>query len=247
MALAASGLAAAGQSSWVFSITQSGRYFTNPLDGVNWRTRVARGETGWPDASPALLDIEGAALPALKYTPPPERPGGGPRRTYYFRTTCGAANAPCATALTFSNLIDDGAIFHLNGAEIRRAGMDNTNSACSSLAGRTVSDAATSGIFSITGNLLTNLVTGDNVLAVEVHQVTPTSTDIVFGTAVIASTTVSVTRGPYLQSGSHSNVTVRWRTDAGVNGRVRFGTNQANLDPFADEDARPNDHEVTLT
>ena len=57
----------------------------------------------------------------------------------------------------------------------------------------------------------------------------------------------NLTRGPYLQSGSHMNITVRWRTDAGVIGRVRYGTNLASLDLLANGVTSTNEHEIKLT
>jgi len=245
-ALVLSALPAASESSLVMPITQNWRYSTNNLDGVNWQA-VGYAETGWSNASPALLFIEGAALPVPKNTPLPERSGGGPMLTYYFRTTFEVTNANSITSLTFSNLIDDGAVFYLNGLEIQRVGMAAGVVSYLTLASRSIGDATTFDIFSISGDLLTNLVTGNNVLAAEVHQWDPTSSDIVFGTALIASTNTTLIRGPYLQNGSHTNVTVRWRTDAGAVGRVRFGTNLANLDLYADELAITNEHEVNLT
>ena len=45
-------------------------------------------------------------------------------------------------------------------------------------------DATCADIFTISGDLLTNLLRGDNVLAVEVHQYIPCSFDITFGSAL---------------------------------------------------------------
>ncbi len=56
----------------------------------------------------------------------------------------------------------------------------------------------------------------------------------------------TVSRGPYLQNGSHTNLTVRWRTDVATAGRVRYGTNLANLDWFADGPVTTK-HEMRLT
>jgi hypothetical protein len=53
-------------------------------------------------------------------------------------------------------------------------------------------DAACPDIFIISGDLVTNLVSGDNVLAVEVHQAATTSPDIVFGCALSYAQTVTI-------------------------------------------------------
>jgi hypothetical protein len=62
-----------------------------------------------------------------------------------------------------------------------------------------------------------------------------------------ASLAQTVTRGPYLQSGSHSSMVVRWRTDVATDSRVRFGTNSADLKFGVDQLAATIDHEVRLS
>jgi len=56
----------------------------------------------------------------------------------------------------------------------------------------------------------------------------------------------TVTRGPYLQVGTPSSVTVRWRTDVAMAGRVRYGTDAANLSSVADEPVAGTDHVVRV-
>jgi hypothetical protein len=80
------------------------------------------------------------------------------------------------------HVIDDGAVFYLNGAEIYRVGMTNPVTSTTP-AERVVSDAVYEGPFELS---VTNLVSGTNLLAVEVHQNGATSSDIVFGVALEA-------------------------------------------------------------
>jgi hypothetical protein len=42
-------------------------------------------------------------------------------------------------------------------------------------------------------------------------------------------------RGPYLQVATDTSMVVRWRTDAAVRSRVRFGTSPESLDNFVDD------------
>lgn len=58
---------------------------------------------------------------------------------------------------------------------------------------------------------------------------------------------VVVTRGPYLQNGSHTNLTIRWRTDEPTDSRVCFGTNLMELNFTNDDAVVVSDHEVVLT
>ena len=95
-------------------------------------------------------------------------------------------------------------MFYLNGEELYRLRMPGaptvilnntlaTGYACSNLVNQ--GDAGTNcpDVFRISGNALTNLVSGDNVLAVEVHNYATGSKDVVFGAALTLNTPVVTT------------------------------------------------------
>jgi sugar lactone lactonase YvrE len=116
--------------------------------------------------------------------------------TYYFRTHFAYAENPDPIWLGLSTLIDDGAVVYLNGLEIYRLNMPPGAPAFTTLASNAVNDAEFKGV----DFLATNLVQGDNVIAVEVHQTSTNSSDIVFGLQlavvkppVIAAQPVSLT------------------------------------------------------
>ena len=120
--------------------------------------------------------VETAALPEPKNTPLTIG-----RTTYYFRTWFNYTGSVANVSLAFRALIDDGAVFYLNGAELGRVGMDPGAVGYDTFATRLVGDATTD------DNLLfaaTNLVQGSNCVAVEVHQINAGSTDLVFGSAI---------------------------------------------------------------
>lgn len=71
--------------------------------------------------------------------------------------------------------------------------------------------------------------------------------DNVSVTAYTGQPPVSITRGPYLQSGTPTSVVVRWRTSYGTDSRVRFGTTQGTLDQNADNPAVTAEHEVLVS
>jgi hypothetical protein len=54
-------------------------------------------------------------------------------------------------------------------------------------------------------------------------------------------------RGPYLQAATANSMVVRWRTDAGVRSRVRYGTASGNLAQAADDSTLVTEHIVKLT
>jgi hypothetical protein len=103
-------------------------------------------------------------------------------------------------SLIFSNYVDDGAVFYLNGAEIRRLRMLASPAVITNLTPATGTppcggggDATCPDVFTISGILLNNLVQGDNVLAVEVHNAGATSVaDVVFGCALLLSRPTAV-------------------------------------------------------
>lgn len=53
-------------------------------------------------------------------------------------------------------------------------------------------------------------------------------------------------RGPYLQVATDTSMIVRWRTDASVRSRVRYGTSKDNLENVADDLSLNNEHEIKL-
>jgi hypothetical protein len=173
-----------------FGITNIWTYTTNNLDGTNWKQRDYE-DSGWVGAGPGLLYIENNLAVQPRNTPLPQPPL---LRTYYFRTHFTFLDSTNGLSLVFSNYVDDGAVFYLNGGEIYRLRMpgaptvimNSTAATSGPCAGTAQSgDAAVQcpDIFTISGNLLTNLVQGDNVIAVEAHNAS-TLTDIVFGSAL---------------------------------------------------------------
>src|SRR6266508_3496045 len=58
---------------------------------------------------------------------------------------------------------------------------------------------------------------------------------------------VSVTRGPYLQTGSPTSVTVRWRTDSSTDSCVRYGTSSSSLTGQTCASSSVTEHVVKLS
>jgi len=151
----------------VWSYEQTG----NPPD-ASWQ-EPAYDDSSWP-AGPAVLYVESAVLPGPQNT----RLTLGPI-TFYFRTHFAIdGNIEDATQLELTSLVDDGAVFYLNGREVLRLGMPNGPIEYDTRAGRSVGDADYEGPFMLPPDAL---LPGDNVLAVEVHQTSSTSSDVVFG------------------------------------------------------------------
>src|SRR5213080_367641 len=63
----------------------------------------------------------------------------------------------------------------------------------------------------------------------------------------VLAATVSVKRGPYLQTGSSTSVTVRWRTDVSTDSCVRYGTSLSSLSSQTCSSTSATDHVVKLS
>lgn len=145
-------------------------------------------EPGFDDAQwasgPGLFYNSSAFLPVPKNTALPlADPGGDRIITWYFRTSFLLDRAPGTTELRIRSLIDDGALFYLNGREIYRTHMPAGEVRYDTLA---MPGVATPVLGPAVTLAATNLVTGTNILAVEVHQFTtnPIAADVVFGAEV---------------------------------------------------------------
>ncbi|MCL5097357.1 MAG: lamin tail domain-containing protein, partial [Candidatus Omnitrophica bacterium] len=132
---------------------------------------------------PALLYVEDASLPAAKQTPLTLG-----ANTYYFRAKFVFTGNTNGIVLNLHPIVDDGAVFYLNGVEVSRVNMPDGPVNYSTFANPSVADATFTGPISISAD---SLVAGTNVLAVEVHQASSTSSDVVFGTELLARIQVS--------------------------------------------------------
>jgi hypothetical protein len=106
--------------------------------------------------------------------------------TYYFRTVFNLPGPAAGARLRLRTLVDDGAVFYLNGLELYRLRMPDapatiayTNYASAS---RADSENIYEGPFVVP---VTYLRDGENVLAVEVHQVNSGSSDMSFAAQLI--------------------------------------------------------------
>ncbi len=151
---------------------------TANLDSTGWQA-TNYNDSAWP-TGPALLAVEDCGcLPA---------PGIGTtltigRITYYFRAKFVVNTNLSGFSLNLRTVLDDGAILWLNGTELTRIGMNAGAQVYTNRSQRNVSDGAME-FFTLPGTLLRQ---GTNVLAVEVHQTSSTSTDITWGMGLDAA------------------------------------------------------------
>jgi len=99
--------------------------------------------------------------------------------TYYFRKTFTVEDPSSFDQLSLRLLRDDGAVAYLNGNEIARSNMPMGAIDFQTTASQTVGGGAES-LFETIEVDPTALQAGENVLAVEIHQASPSSSDISF-------------------------------------------------------------------
>lgn len=175
----------------MFDLTKTWTYTSANLDGVKWTTPTYN-DSAWDGSGPGALWVDNRGpnfvgdIPIPLLTEMPLNPNtGDPFPTYYLRTHFTYTNDLPGAAFQVETYLDDGAVVYLNGGEIYRLFMDAyptpiynstlaTGYACSG------GNASCPVDFVVPAPVLTNLVRGDNLLAVEVHNYNAASPDITF-------------------------------------------------------------------
>lgn len=142
--------------------------------GTAWRA-PAFDDSSWTNG-PGLFGFETAPLPAPGIRTPFT---DSDQLTYYARTRFVYNGTLSGITISIDQILDDGAVYYLNGTEIGRSGVAAGTVTFTTAANRTTGDATEElNVITVPG---TALVNGTNVLAAEIHQVNTTSSDVVFG------------------------------------------------------------------
>lgn len=219
------------------------KYLANGTDqSTAWRA-AAFNDSTWPSGPAQLGYGDGDEATVLGFGPD----ANNKFITTYFRRAFNVTNASLFTGLTLRLMRDDGAVVYLNGVEVWRTNMPTGSVGFLTPASTAIAGADESAFVQTTISP-SLLVTGTNVLAVELHQSGGTSTDISFDLQLIGSDgSASVTRGPYLQIGTPNSTVVRWRTNVATNSRVSIGTTQGSLSVNTDNASVTTEHEVIVS
>src|ERR1043165_2284473 len=219
------------------------KYLDNGSDqGTAWRAASFNDST-WSSGPAQLGYGDGDEATTLSFGPDTNNKF----ITTYFRRAFSVTNPSQFTGLTLRLMRDDGAVVYLNGVEVWRTNMPTGSVGFLTPASVAIGGADES-TFVQTTISPSLLVTGTNVLAIELHQSGGTSSDISFDLQLIGSDgSASVTRGPYLQRGTPNSTVVRWRTNIATDSRVRYGTTQGSLTSNTDNATQTTEHEVLLS
>jgi hypothetical protein len=198
-----------------------------------WKTGV--GEFGYGDGDENTIVSYGPSA-TNKYV------------TTYFRKSFTINNPTDYSTLSLGIIRDDGAVVYLNGVEVWRDNMPAGPISYSTYAIESLGGSAEMNWFT-TSISPTLLVSGENILAVEIHQQSVASSDLSFNgqlTAPSSTSTPIVTRGAYLQKLNSNSITIRWRTDIPSNTVVNYGMSIA-YGNLVSDDALVTDHIITLS
>lgn len=174
------------------------------------------------------------------------------RNSYYslfLRHVFVVDDPPAIGILTMTVDYDDGFVAYLNGIEIARRNMPDGPITHSTAAlvpheascGAGSADPQEAEHIAIDPALL---VPGQNTLAVSVHNVSLSSSDIFI--SVQLSEGINLIRGPFLQLPEPDGVTVAWSTDALVGGSVDWGSDPSCADGTVDTAAPARRHTAHL-
>ena len=232
-------------TSYIEANNVSWKFWDNAAAPANWQTTgfvdaswaSGNAELGYGDNDEETVVSFGTNGPTMKNT------------TTYFRKAFTIASIP--SALSLDLLCDDGAVVYLNGTEIYRQNMPAGTILYSTFASAAAGDPGVPAENAWTTVALnpTSLVVGPNVIAVEVHQNTLSSSDISFNLRLNNNSSVTppvVTRGAYLQMLGTNSITIRWQTNIASNSKVDFGTTLA-YGTTVNNATSSTEHEVQLT
>ncbi|MCP4634584.1 MAG: T9SS type A sorting domain-containing protein [candidate division Zixibacteria bacterium] len=145
--------------------------------------------------------------------------------TTYFRHSFAVNDPTQYVGLLLRLLRDDGAVIYLNGVEIERSNMPTHTITYLTLSSTTVGGTEENMIFESYEDI-DNIRQGTNVLAVEIHQRSLTSSDISFDFELVGLTEFpELTRkAPYLiYTGSNTEMKVVWQTTFSASGFMEWG------------------------
>lgn len=166
--------------------TQSWKYEKSGTDLGATFYPTAYNDSAWASGG-SLLYVETTALtqPFVTSLAPPA--AGSLRNTYYFRTHFNYAGGLTGVQLNATVMCDDGCVIYLNGTEVGRFNMPSGTVTYATNASTSIDNATEVGL---TLTPASALLVGDNVLAVEVHQINATSSDVVWGMKLNAAGTL---------------------------------------------------------
>lgn len=213
---------------------------SNYVESAAWKT--GNSELGYGDGDENTCVAWSATTPN-----PCNNPGTGNKYvTTYFRKTFYITNPSAYFNFILQYKRDDALRIFINGVQYQNDAITASPILHSSFGANAADDGET--IYSI--NIPSSAFYGNgrrNVIAVDLHQATLTSSDITFDLQLIAVDAASLSRGPFLQVGNQTGITLRWRTDVPTNSRVTWGTTNGAYPNIIDSATVRTEHTVRIS
>ncbi len=192
--------------------------------GTAWR-ETSFDDSSWDSGNAQLGYGDGDETTVLSY-------GGNSNNkyiTYYFRHEFNVSNPNQSNSLNLEILRDDGAVVYINGTEVQRTNMPsgtiNYLTHASSTVGGSDEDVFNEYIISSS-----QLVSGANIIAVEIHQRNSYSSDISFDLKLSTSDQNQPVfrKEPYLiYSSNNTETIVLWQLENTQDCTIKWGTDQS--------------------
>lgn len=169
----------AGEDSTIISAGATWKYLDDGSNQGSAWTATGFNDASWASGGAELGYGDGGETTVVSYGPDPNNK----HETTYFRHSFTIANPAQYEQLVLQLQCDDGAVVYLNGNEVHRKNMALGTVTYTTLANFTVAGADETTLFQsiISG---ADLVAGTNVVAVEIHQINLTSSDLSFDMAL---------------------------------------------------------------
>lgn len=217
--------------------------------GADWRAS-SFGDAAWKSGMAEFGYGTGRERTTVQF-------GGNPASkhiTTYFRKKITITDISRYSSIRLNAYIDDGAVIYINGAEAGRVNITG-NPTYSTLATAAEDNGNTLNSFTIPAS---SFVSGNNTIAVEVHQSAVNSSDLTFDLEMImkpasanpaapSSAEPDITRGPFLQMVSPNAITIKWTTTAANTSRVKYGLAENDLSNTSSDRKNTIDHEMRIT
>jgi hypothetical protein len=230
----------------VLPLGSNWKYLDNGSNqGTAWRAPAGEGpgefnDSGWASGPAELGYGDGDEATEVGFGPD----ANNKYATTYFRKTFNVADPNAYVGFALLLKFDDAGVVYINGNEVARTFNLPANPDYNAYASPSVAQENATQTWGLPTSAL---AAGTNTIAVEIHQATPDSSDISFDLELQGLTSFITTRGPYLQKAAPDAVTVRWRTNAPSDGRVKSGTAEGVLTQEVDDPAVDTEHEARIT
>jgi len=195
--------------------------------GANWKGGGSFDDSGWPSGLGRLGfgdDGEISCVPAGCGTGC--NPGSCATKfnTTYFRTSVNIPNVNSYAGFQINLIRDDGAVIYVNGNEVWRDNMPVGTIDYNTFATTTVNEGAQESEVHTSPTIpITAFQNGNNIIAIELHQVNATSSDLGLDLQLMGLTSVAANEVIYKWSGAITS------NSAKVNAKLTTNTTQARL------------------